>query len=949
MKSIKYLLCLVLLCTVAQGVLAAATAWAEGYNYVDANGTLKNTLTDGINGNDNPTVLTGSESVSNDGYIKLSSGWYVVNSNITYSHCIYLNGDVTIILANGKTMNVGTSGAPITSDPGIWGNSASALTIYGQSLDDAKAGTLNIFCNTDATDYHCIKMSMSYTQHSGNVYASNSGSGCAICTQTGFTMNGGKLEAITSESAIVTLGGAVTINGGEVTAKVDKSVADGIYADSSVTISGGKVTATGGGHGIWAGGSVTISGGEVTATGIWNGIYAYGTITLGWTNADDFVKASSYYRTVTIADGQAFWTDDATPQKISGNNISQSLINGKKLTPDVSSVFSVSSDGNTYTIWNTTGWNVFCLALEDYTTSKRFSGKTVTLGANIPTEAEKEAGTMAVTRMANQYFLGTFDGCGKTLTVCYGSAESPLTEQYVGPLRYMDTGSVVKGLVVEGDIYTSQRYAGGIVGLTSGAVSISNCRSSVSIHGSVEGEGKHGGLVGLNNNTVGSNLSIEGCTFTGKLLTTNGTNSCAGFVGSNGGTITITNSLYAPASPSEGETWVGSDGSATFARNWTMPDGAICYYTEALGTPQGTRAYTVQSGTEGLTLDYSGSATSYEYGGIKAYDYGLLYGDKLYTGATTSVTFTPEANQIIKTVKVNGTELPANSDGTYTMTIDNADVCVTAVLEPYTVILSDTEANTAAIEENKNRIANVTINQRTLFKDDKWNTICLPFDMTAEQVTAQLAPSELKELDVDGKYDGSGNLDNENGTFQTGFDDGTLCLYFKDALAIKAGVPYIIKWSKPSPYTAYDGTNASTCCDLVTPTFTGVTISSHAPEAIESADGKVAFTGCYDPKTIAEGGDNTMLYLGSGNQLYWPIGAMTFKPFRAYFQLNTTANVRVYHLNFGDGDETTGIVSIEDGRGQTEDVWYDLNGRKLDGKPTQKGVYINKDRKVVIK
>ncbi len=100
---------------------------------------------------------------------------------------------------------------------------------------------------------------------------------------------------------------------------------------------------------------------------------------------------------------------------------------------------------------------------------------------------------------------------------------------------------------------------------------------------------------------------------------------------------------------------------------------------------------------------------------------------------------------------------------------------------------------------------------------------------------------------------------------------------------------------------------------------------------------------------ISDEGDNTKLYFSSNNTLYWPIGAMTFKPFRAYFQLNTTAKVRAYSLHFGDGDETTGIVSMEDGRGLMEDVWYDLNGRKLDGKPTQKGVYINKSRKVVIK
>ena len=55
-------------------------------------------------------------------------------------------------------------------------------------------------------------------------------------------------------------------------------------------------------------------------------------------------------------------------------------------------------------------------------------------------------------------------------------------------------------------------------------------------------------------------------------------------------------------------------------------------------------------------------------------------------------------------------------------------------------------------------------------------------------------------------------------------------------------------------------------------------------------------------------------------------------------------------MNF-DGDPT-GIVDVSsqlsDGRSQMEDVWYDLSGRKLSGKPTRKGVYINSGKKVVI-
>ncbi len=52
----------------------------------------------------------------------------------------------------------------------------------------------------------------------------------------------------------------------------------------------------------------------------------------------------------------------------------------------------------------------------------------------------------------------------------------------------------------------------------------------------------------------------------------------------------------------------------------------------------------------------------------------------------------------------------------------------------------------------------------------------------------------------------------------------------------------------------------------------------------------------------------------------------------------------------GDGDGTTGINTLPNDDG--EDMsgnWYTLDGRKLQGKPTQKGVYISNGKKMVIK
>ena len=50
------------------------------------------------------------------------------------------------------------------------------------------------------------------------------------------------------------------------------------------------------------------------------------------------------------------------------------------------------------------------------------------------------------------------------------------------------------------------------------------------------------------------------------------------------------------------------------------------------------------------------------------------------------------------------------------------------------------------------------------------------------------------------------------------------------------------------------------------------------------------------------------------------------------------------------GGETTAIGTLDTQTGELSfDGWYDMNGRKLDGKPTKKGLYINNRHKVVIK
>ena len=105
------------------GTKELAFTVGDGYKYIDTDDTEKNC--------ESLTVLTGGGSTT------LSSGWYVVNRNIEYSDTITIDGDVHIILVNGKTLTVDT-----TAECFVGANGNDSLNIYAQS-SGTSAGTLN--------------------------------------------------------------------------------------------------------------------------------------------------------------------------------------------------------------------------------------------------------------------------------------------------------------------------------------------------------------------------------------------------------------------------------------------------------------------------------------------------------------------------------------------------------------------------------------------------------------------------------------------------------------------------------------------------------------------------------------------------------------------------------------------------------------------------------------
>ncbi|MBO7546646.1 MAG: hypothetical protein J6T19_08090, partial [Paludibacteraceae bacterium] len=220
--------------------------------------------------------------------------------------------------------------------------------------------------------------------------------------------------------------------------------------------------------------------------------------------------------------------------------------------------------------------------------------------------------------------------------------------------------------------------------------------------------------------------------------------------------------------------------------------------------------------------------------------------------------------------------------------------------------------------------ASVTLSGRTLYKDNDWNTLCLPFSLASLEDTP-LAGATLMELDTEGTYDTDK---------QTGFDPntGTLYLYFKSATGIEAGKPYIIKWTS--------GDN------IENPVFENVTISNLTSDVSAPY---LTFKGTYSRLQYTEE-DRKLLFLGTGNQLHFPDGEGTTNigSCRAYFRVqelllsaSLAAPLRIV-MNL-DADHTAtalenalpegqrGLKLFRDGRIYIlrDGITYDILGRKI--------------------
>lgn len=223
----------------------------------------------------------------------------------------------------------------------------------------------------------------------------------------------------------------------------------------------------------------------------------------------------------------------------------------------------------------------------------------------------------------------------------------------------------------------------------------------------------------------------------------------------------------------------------------------------------------------------------------------------------------------------------------------------------------------------------ITIN-RSFAADGGWYTLCLPFALTADDISTTFKGALFNEFE-------SVSV-NAQGVAQ---------LKFKKVTETKAGVPYMVL-----PREIVN-----------TPVFNNKTIGVTTPQTItrtcEASDGETLsyqFKGVYDPTEVS--GENNVRFVGGnqGTELLIPDGKGTMKGLRAYFVFpnNSNGSVTLAKLNVED-ESTTGINTVLRPEANITDAnssaIYTLSGQKFQKKNNSlmPGVYIQNGKKFIVK
>ena len=259
------------------------------------------------------------------------------------------------------------------------------------------------------------------------------------------------------------------------------------------------------------------------------------------------------------------------------------------------------------------------------------------------------------------------------------------------------------------------------------------------------------------------------------------------------------------------------------------------------------------------------------------------------------------------------------------------------------ILLSDADGNNnfyCPIEFTAEKISYThTYTQKTeIGKCMGWETIALPFTVQKIMHESKGEIISFKQFEAEGSSDAARPFWLRVLT-ETGFED---------ASTIEANTPYIISMPNSKDYAArynLDGKITFSSENAVVPVTKVTPINK----------GNVYFVPTF--LKVAKSKD---VWVINKNEVYEnePEGSLFVfnlrdaSPFEAYVTAEAMANMPKFIsiADMGGGnDGTTGISMMLNNKADLDGTWHSLDGRKLHGKPTIKGVYINNGKKIVVR
>ena len=248
----------------------------------------------------------------------------------------------------------------------------------------------------------------------------------------------------------------------------------------------------------------------------------------------------------------------------------------------------------------------------------------------------------------------------------------------------------------------------------------------------------------------------------------------------------------------------------------------------------------------------------------------------------------------------------------YAITFTNGDLVVVAA---DAIVLSKTNANTIATKAD----ATVTFDDFALAAD-RWYAMTLPFAVTPAQLSATTAFG----------YAVTDVLDQTNSS-------ESKVRFVLNMTTIPANTPFIFKLAEAKNMNQV----VFTSVDVTAPASEDVLVVTDAAEN--------QFIGTYAGVTFTTPDKDYIISISDGDIHPAAAGAKV-RPLGAYIKTKASwASAPVFEIEEIDGSVTT-IKAIETvNAAVATDGWYTINGVRLQGAPTEKGIYINNGKKIVIK